>query len=103
MNIQTVANASVANAEMNSLGIPINGDKEAVAESFEAVFASQLVKVMRESLSDGLFGDEQSGVLGGMFDLHMGQALAEGGGLGIKQLVMQHWSQSSSSQAEESR
>ena len=61
-----------------------------VAQQLEAVFASMLIKEMRNTLSEGLFGGENSDVLGGMFDLHMGQAMTDGRGLGIKQLVLDH-------------
>ncbi len=80
-----------ANSDLVTFGIPADGNAEDVAQSFEAVFASQLIKEMRSTLSEGFFGSEQSDVLGGLFDLHMGQAMAEGGGLGIKELVLSHW------------
>ena len=65
-------------------------NKEEAAKEFESLFASMLIKEMRNTLSEGLFGSESSDVLGGLFDLHMGQAMTEGTGLGIRQLVLSH-------------
>lgn len=59
-----------------------------VAKDFEALFASMLLKEMRKTLADGLFGSESSDVYGGLFDLHMGEAISEGRGLGIKELIL---------------
>ena len=74
--------------DTQSLGVPMDGDAEEVATSFEAVFASFLTKEMRKTLADGFFGSEGSDILGGLFDLHMGQAMTNGRGLGIKQMVL---------------
>lgn len=63
---------------------------EEAAQAFESLFASLLLKEMRNTLSEGFFGSEGSDVLGGMFDMHMGQAMTEGSGLGIRQMVMAH-------------
>lgn len=72
----------------NALGISATAGPEEVAKSFEAVFASMLIKEMRNTLSEGLFGSEGSDVFGGLFDLHIGNAMTEGRGLGIKELVL---------------
>lgn len=61
---------------------------EEAATAFEAMFASLLVKEMRQTLSDGLFGSDTADVYGALFDQYLGQQLAEGEGLGIKQLVL---------------
>lgn len=81
-----------ASSFQNSIGIPTmeeGADPIEVAESLEAVFASMLVKEMRNTLPNGFFGEEKSDVMGGMFDLHMGNALAQRQGFGIKQLVLE--------------
>jgi Rod binding domain-containing protein len=65
---------------------------EQTAEDFESVFVSLLLKEMRGTLSEGLFGGESSDVLGGMFDQFMGQHLANSSALGIKQMIMKQWS-----------
>jgi peptidoglycan hydrolase FlgJ len=59
-----------------------------VATGFESLFASLLVKSMRESLGpDSMFGGDRSEVLGGLFDYFMGQHLAPQGALGIGAMV----------------
>lgn len=93
MDIQAQsANASMLLSQSSSLGISPGGTPDEVATAFEAVFASMLVKEMRNTLKDGFFGGESSDVLGGMFDLHLGKAMAESGGLGVKDMVLQHLS-----------
>lgn len=81
--------AAFSNVDARTLNAA-NTSKEEAAQAFESVFASLIVKEMRNTLSDGLFGSENSDVLGGLFDLHMGQAMTEGQGLGIKQFVLAH-------------
>lgn len=67
------------------------GDKEALpalGRQFEALFLSQLLKEMRQTLEpDGLFGKDGGDVLGGLFDLQMGQQLARAGGLGLGAVI----------------
>lgn len=58
-----------------------------VATHFEGVFMSMMLKEMRATLSDGLFGKEASDTFGALFDMHMGQHLAEQGGIGIREMV----------------
>ncbi len=61
-----------------------------VAEDFESVFLSLMLKEMRNTLdqsSGGLFGSEGSDTYGGMFDMLMGQSLAKERHLGIADLV----------------
>lgn len=93
MNVQAQsATASMLVSQSNSLGVKAGDTPDEVATAFEAVFASMLVKEMRNTLEDGFFGGESSDVLGGMFDMHIGQAMAESGGLGVKEMVLQHLS-----------
>lgn len=66
--------------------------KEAVAretlERFESVFISSLLKEMRQTTEgEGLFAGDPSDSLGGLFDMFMGQYLAQGGGLGIAKMM----------------
>ena len=58
-----------------------------VATHFEGVFMSMMLKEMRATLSDGLFGKEASDTFGALFDMHMGQHLADQGGIGIREMV----------------
>jgi len=57
------------------------------ATQFESVFLSMIIKEMRATLSEGLFGKEGSDTFGALFDLHMGEHLAERGGLGVREMV----------------
>jgi Rod binding domain-containing protein len=66
------------------------GEKDSsVADEFEGMFMSLVVKEMRKATPEGgLFAGDASDAYGGMFDLFMGQHLARcGGGIGIRQMV----------------
>lgn len=63
------------------------GKSEQVAQEFEAIFTSMLLKQMRESLTEGLFGSDQGDVYGGLFDMLMGQHLAKSAPLGVDRMV----------------
>lgn len=55
-----------------------NADVETVAREFESLFASMLVKEMRSTLGEGLFGEGPGAdTYSGWFDQHVGQAIAE--------------------------
>ena len=61
---------------------------DAVAKGFESLLASMMLKQMRQTLEPGtLFSGDKSDVLGGLFDLYMGQHMTEGHGLGIAGIV----------------
>jgi flagellar protein FlgJ len=61
---------------------------DAVANGFDGIFASLMVKQLRESSgSENLFGNENGEILGGLFDFYMGQHLAQSGMLGIGAMV----------------
>ena len=63
----------------------------AVATSFESLFLAQLIKEMRQTLEPGtLFGSDGGDIRGGLFDVYLGQHLAQAGGLGIAAMVKQH-------------
>ena len=74
----------------NAAATATSASSEEAAEAFEAMFASLLVKEMRQTLPEGLFGSETSDVYGALFDQHIGQTIAEGEGLGIRQFIMSH-------------
>ncbi len=61
---------------------------EHVAAEFESVFMSLLIKEMRETTEDGLFAGEASDSYGALFDLYLGQHMADAGGIGIKQMLL---------------
>jgi Rod binding domain-containing protein len=61
-----------------------------VAQDFESVFASMLVKEMRQSLGpESLFGEDSGDVYGGLFDRFMGEQMTSGQGLGMARMVQQ--------------
>jgi Rod binding domain-containing protein len=62
---------------------------EDLAEQFEAVFVSMLIKELRQSTSEdgGLFAGDRSDTFGGMFDSFMGEHIAAGGGIGLSRLL----------------
>ena len=45
---------------------------------------------MRQTLDQGLFGDEGSDTYGGLFDMYLGQHLSAAGGLGIDRMISQY-------------
>lgn len=49
----------------------------------ESLLTSLLVKELRQTAGQGLFADDQADTLGGLFDMTLGQFLAEQGGLGL--------------------
>lgn len=66
----------------------LNQSATQVAQDFESVFASMLLKEMRQSLEPGtMFGQDSGDVYGGLFDRHFGEQLTKGNGLGMKKMV----------------
>jgi Rod binding domain-containing protein len=69
---------------------PKTSDNEAarVAEDFESVFASLMLKEMRKTLEPGaMFGEDSGDVYGGLFDLYLGQQMSQSGGFGLAKMV----------------
>jgi flagellar protein FlgJ len=62
--------------------------REELAAQFEGMFVSMLLKEMRATVEGGLFGGEQSDTYGALFDMHLGQHLADSGALGIRELLL---------------
>jgi flagellar protein FlgJ len=61
---------------------------ERTAADMESLFASLMLKEMRQTLEPGsLFGDDASDSCGSLFDLYLGQHVAKSGGLGIADMV----------------
>ena len=88
MNVSASSYLPMPGTDVASLRLEHKTTPDDLAQSLEAVFASMLLKEMRSTLADGLFGGEQSDIMGGLFDLHLGEAMAAGDGLGVKQLVL---------------
>ena len=72
---------------------------ENVAEEFESVFLSLLLKEMRGSSQEesGMFGGESSDSYGGLFDMFMGQHLAKDSPLGIGRMLLQQYEKNAKS------
>ncbi len=63
---------------------------ESAAQDFEAMFVSLLIKQLRETLQDGLFTKETSDSFGAMFDMYMGEHLAQASPLGLGRAVSKY-------------
>ncbi|SFI36395.1 rod-binding protein [Planctomicrobium piriforme] len=66
-----------------------NRDPKELAKQFEGVFTSMLLKQMRQSSAEGegLFPGDASDTYGGMFDMYLGQHIAESGGIGMAESI----------------
>jgi Rod binding domain-containing protein len=59
-----------------------------IAKGFESLFSSMVLKEMRQTLESGtMFAGDSGDVYGGLFDLYLGQHMAQSGGLGIAAAV----------------
>ncbi|HWL09051.1 MAG TPA: rod-binding protein [Planctomicrobium sp.] len=60
-----------------------------MAKQFESLFVSMLIKEMRQSSGseEGMFPGDSSDTYGGIFDMYMGQHIAEGGGIGLSEMI----------------
>lgn len=67
---------------------PAGQAADEVGSAFESLFASLLLKEMRESMNEGgLFAGDASDTLGGLFDMYMGEQIGQSGGLGVARMV----------------
>lgn len=58
------------------------------AKEFESIFISMMMKELRQTQSgEGLFPGDKSDTFGGMFDMMMGQHIADGGGIGMTEFL----------------
>lgn len=65
-------------------------------QEVEGLFISMMLKNLRSSeTGEGLFAGDKSDTFGGMFDMYLGQHLAESGGVGLSQMLQQSRLQSS--------
>ena len=66
----------------------LNASPEAVGRQFESMFASMLIKQMRQSLDgESMFGKDPGDIVGGMFDQFLGDHVGRSGGLGISHMI----------------
>lgn len=61
------------------------------ADQLEGVFVSMLVKKMRESLDEPMFGEgPEAETYSGFFDQMLGEEISKGGGIGLSEMVMRN-------------
>ncbi len=85
----TQALDSLADARVGKLRGSAQSSPEEAAARFEELLASMLVKEMRNALPEGFFGKSTgSDVYGGWLDEHLGKAIAETGGLGLRDVLL---------------
>jgi Rod binding domain-containing protein len=60
------------------------------AKAFESMFASIMLKSMRQASGQGMFAHDPGDVLGGLFDHFMSQHLAQHGSLGVGAVIEKH-------------
>ena len=59
-----------------------------VAKEMESLFVSLMLKEMRQAGTEGgLFPGDSSDTFGGMFDLYLGNYIAEAGGIGLSDSI----------------
>jgi Rod binding domain-containing protein len=94
--MQATAVSPIALPVPPTLSAPLHGSRSSPHEAgkaFESMFASILLKQMRQTLSSsgqGMFGKDPGDVLGGLFDHFMSQHIAQKGSLGIAALIEKH-------------
>ena len=90
LNSVAIANPIAGRIEsLSGASRAVNAEQaQQLADDFESLFVSLVLKEMRQTLDgEGLFGGEASDTYGGLFDLYMGQHLAEAGGFGIGKAI----------------
>ena len=79
--------ASVTQRELSLADSLKSAKVEKAIKDFEGLFLSMMIKELRQTSSgDGLFAGDASDTYGGMFDMFLGNELAEGKGLGLDSL-----------------
>lgn len=96
-NVPSLLSPSLGSETATLTGRSRQRDTRAIdeaAKNFESLFVSLLLKQMRQSLEPGsMIPGDESDILGGLFDLTMGQHLAKTGALGIANMVRQQLTQ----------
>ena len=60
---------------------------QAVGKAFEEMFASIIIKQMRQTVEGGMFSGDSGDVLGGLFDHFLGEHIAKAGGFGVGNMI----------------
>ena len=91
-SLASIAGIANLNAPSQIDSVPQLGNHSPeVAKAFEAIFASLLVKQLRNTgLGEGLFSGDKSDTLGGLFDMFLGQHLAQSEGLGVARMIQKY-------------
>ena len=85
-SVATLAAGSAADA--HAIDAAGQGRDAEAARAFETLFATMLVREMRKTLPDGIFGPGAgSDVYESWFDQHLGRTLAERDALGLAGMV----------------
>jgi Rod binding domain-containing protein len=85
VDVQSLAGMQGERALAAARAASAQGNGAHAARDFERLLATQLVKELRRGLPEGFFGSEAgSDVFEGWFDEHLGDALCEGRGLGLR-------------------
>ncbi len=91
---ETTANSVEFTQKMNSLKKRMESDKsteeelQKVAKEFEAIFIGQIWKQMKESIpKEGYMKSKQEDSYMAMFDQEFSEHLAEGGGIGLQEML----------------
>ena len=86
------ADSSATTEEIQAAAKKTAAKMEKVGKDFEGVFLSLMLKEMRNTLEEGgFFGEESSDTYGGMFDMFIGQSMAETKPLGIANLLVENY------------
>jgi Rod binding domain-containing protein len=60
----------------------------AVGKAFESMFASMIIKQMRQTLDgETMFGKDSGDVMGGLFDQMLGDHLGKAGSFGVSAMI----------------
>lgn len=79
---------TVSRADAIKRRVDEDGKVENATEELEVMFSTMMVKEMRKSLGEGLFGSGPGvDTFEGWFDDHMGRAIAEGGAMELSGLL----------------
>ncbi len=90
-----VSTTLLSSAAARMRGAPGSGktgpaNDQLLGKEMESMFASLLIKSMRETLTeDGLFPGDHADALGSLFDQYMGQQIADAQGLGLARALTQ--------------
>ena len=86
-NSLLTTSATISSLQQQSRQLSAAEPGRDVGKKIEAMFASMLIKTLRQTLDEGLFPGDTADALGGIFDQYMGDQIAQGRGLGIATMM----------------